>query len=166
MKSKAARVSNSIDNIRRIFQVLTEYSKKIEHETTLTGPQLWTLRILAEESQLKVSEIAKRMYLHPATMVGLIDRLEAKGLVVRERSSRDRRVVYVKLTPAGRVLVSNAPEVVQELLIKALEKQPDEKIQIISDGLQHIVKILNIADIPPQLIMSSEINFPKRRKKI
>lgn len=165
MKLKPVMVAGIIDDIRRVFQVLTDQSRKIEHETSLTGPQLWVVKILKETSPLKVSDLARRMYLHPATMVGLLDRLEAKGLLKRTRSEKDRRVVYIDLTEQGCELEINSPEVVQNLLVKGLETLTGQKLKMISDGLGEVVNILGARDVTPQLIMSSEVNAPKRRRK-
>lgn len=165
MKLKPVMVAGIIDDIRRVFQVLTEQSRKIEHETSLTGPQLWVVKILKETSPMKVSDLARRMYLHPATMVGLLDRLEAKGLLKRTRSDKDRRVVFIDLTEQGRELEINSPEVVQNLLVKGLEALTGQKLKMISDGLVEVVTILGAQDVLPQLIMSSEVNAPKRRRK-
>ncbi|MDD5287348.1 MAG: MarR family transcriptional regulator [Desulfuromonadaceae bacterium] len=165
MSYKQAEVSEIIDNIRRIFQVITEKSNRVAHETGLTGPQLWVVKILEETSPLKVSDLAHRMYLHPATMVGLLDRLEGKNLVIRTRSETDRRVVYIDLTEHGRELVRKSPEVVQSLLVKGLEALAEQKLGNISTGLEQVVKILGAQSTSPQLIMSPEINMPKRRKR-
>ena len=166
MKSKPIKVAGIIDDIRRVFSVLTEQSRKIEFETSLTGPQLWVIKLLKESSPMKVSDLAKRMYLHPATMVGLLDRLEAKGLVTRTRSDKDRRVVLIDLSDLGHKLESSSPEVVQSLLVKGLEALSAPKLKGISEGLKEEVTILGAQDIPPQLIMSTEINQPKRRRKL
>jgi DNA-binding MarR family transcriptional regulator len=106
------------------------------------------------------------MYLHPATMVGLSDRLEAKGLVQRSRSEKDRRIVYIDLTEKGRELVKNSPEVVQSLLVKGLEIHTEQKLKKIADGLDELVKILGVQEVAPKLIMSAEFNLPKRRRKV
>ncbi|MDD2581814.1 MAG: MarR family transcriptional regulator [Desulfuromonadaceae bacterium] len=166
MKLKPVMVAGIIDDIRRVFQVLTEQSRKIEHETSLTGPQLWVVKILKETSPLKVSDLARRMYLHPATMVGLLDRLESKGLLKRTRSEKDRRVVHIDLTEQGRELEINSPEVIQNLLIKGLETLTEQKLKMISDGMGEVVNILGAQNVPPQLIMSSEVNAPKRRRNV
>ena len=166
MKLKPVMVAGIIDDIRRVFQVLTDQSRMIEHETSLTGPQLWVVKILKETAPLKVSDLARRMYLHPATMVGLLDRLEAKGLLKRTRSEKDRRVVYINLTEQGCELEINSPEVVQNLLVKGLETLTGQKLKMISDGLGEVVNILGARDATPQLIMSSEVNAPKRRRKV
>jgi len=165
VKSKQAIVADIIDDIRRVFQVLVDQSRSVEIETGLTGPQLWVVKLLEETSPMKVSDLARRTYLHPATMVGLLDRLEAKNLVKRTRSEKDRRVVHIDLTEQGQELVKNSPEVVQNLLVKGLEPLAEQKLKKISEGLDQIVHILGAKEVPPQLIMSSETNLPKRRKK-
>ena len=73
-------IADTIDNLRRVFQVIQEYSKKVEHTTGLTSPQLWAIKVLAEAAPVMVSELARRMYLHPATVVGILTRLESHGL--------------------------------------------------------------------------------------
>ena len=88
MSKRSERVAEIIDNLRRVFQVVNEQSKKAEHETGLTGPQLWAIKTIAQEAPIMVSEIARRMYLHPATVVGILDRLEKQGLVVRDALDR------------------------------------------------------------------------------
>lgn len=165
MKPRPVVVAGIIDDIRRIFQVLSEQSRKVESETSLIGSQLWVMKLLAETSPMRVSDLARRTYLHPATMVGLLDRLEAKGLVRRTRSEEDRRVVHVDLTEQGRETVKNSPEVVQNLLVSGLEAHTDQKLKKISEGLGEIVAILGAQEVPPQLFMSSFLNLPKSAAK-
>jgi DNA-binding MarR family transcriptional regulator len=153
-----------IDNLRRLFYVLTEQSRKAEHETGLTGSQLWVIRMLDGTDPLKVSELARRMLLHPATMVGLLDRLETKGLVQRTRSEKDRRVVHVVLSDQARELVRNSPEVAQGLLVNGLEPLTERKVQIISKGLEQIVSLLGGQEEPPEPIQSSEAKLPGKRR--
>lgn len=164
MKHKPVMIANIIDDVRRLFQVLVERSKEIEHETNLTGSQLWVVKLLKEASPVKVSELARRMYLHPATMVGLLDRLEAKGLIRRTRSEKDRRVVYIDLTEQGNELEINSPEVVQSLLVRGLEEFNGQRLKTISESMGHIVQILGVQDVPPHLIMSAETNVPRKKK--
>lgn len=165
MPEKPRLVMNIIDNIRRVFQAVNEYSKKAERETGLTGPQLWAIKVLAEEAPLKVSQLARRMYLHPATVVGILDRLEGRELVTRTRSTEDRRVVKIELTERGRELVTQSPEVAQGLLVKGLETLPQDKLTHLEDGLEQLVSILGAQEIPPQLLMSPEVNLPRKPRK-
>jgi DNA-binding MarR family transcriptional regulator len=159
-------VAEIIDNLRRVFQVVNEQSKKAEHKTGLTGPQLWAIKTIAQEAPIMVSEIARRMYLHPATVVGILNRLERQGLVVRIRSTRDRRVVRVELTGHGRALVKKAPEVAQGLLVSGLEKLSSNKLNNIARALDEMAELLGAQHIPPRLMRSPEVNDPTKRHAV
>lgn len=153
-------VAGIIDDLRRVFQVVNEYSKKAEKETGLTGPQLWAIKVISDSSAMKVSELARRMYLHPATVVGILDRLESRSLVARTRSTEDRRVVHVDLTEKGKDLVTQAPEVVQGLLVQGLERLPKDELLNIATGLEQLVKIVGAQEMPPKLMNSPCYNVP------
>lgn len=159
-------ISSIIDNIRRLFQILNEHSKKAEHQTGLTSPQLWAIKVISEHSPIRVMHLARYLYLHPATVVGILDRLETRGLVVRKRSREDRRVVWVELTDKGKHLVEEAPEVAQGLLVAGLEKMSETILIRINKALTKLVEIIGAAEIPPRLIMSSEINIPQNVSKV
>lgn len=162
MTDKSTMVAEITDNLRRVFQVVNERSKKVERESGLTGPQLWTIKVIADTGPVKISELARHMYLHPATVGGILDRLEAKGLVLRTRSRQDRRVVRVTLTLQGKELVATSPEVVQGVLVTGLEGLSAERLQNIVAGLDDMVQILGAQGFPPQLLLSSEVNKPQQ----
>lgn len=166
MGKTAVVVSEIIDDIRRLFQVISEQSKKAKRETGLTGPQLWAIKMIGELSPVRVSDLAARMYLHPATVVGILNRLEFKNLIVRKRTNEDRRVVKVMLTDQGNAILAEAPQVAQGLLVAGLEVLPQNKLQDISDALEELVHILGAQELPPRLILSPEINMKKRTTQI
>ena len=139
-----------IDNLRRIFQAINEYSRTAERVTGLTGPQLWALKILENTSPLRVSYLAHQMYLHPATVVGILDRLETKGLVSRTRSQEDRRAVDLNLTDLGWKLARTAPEDTQVILGKGLEKLSDDQYLAVEEGMMLMVRILCAEHLIPQ----------------
>jgi len=156
MTKNSDTIAGVVDNLRRVFQAVANFSKAAEKTTGLTGPQLWAVKLLANASPLKVSEIARQMFLHPATVVGILDRLEGKGLVVRTRSTEDRRVVEVALTGQGREVVASAPEVAQLRLIKGLAELPDDAFRTVAEGMEQIVRLLGAEDITPQPLLSQE----------
>jgi len=164
MASKEDVVSEIVDHIRRIFQVVHEQSKRAKRKTGITGPQLWAIKIIKECSPVRVSDLARRMYIHPATVVGILDRLEASGLVVRKRSQEDKRVVKVQLTGKGEKLVVDAPQVAQGLLVAGLERLTLKRLKAISSALDELVVILGAQELPPQMMLSPEINVPERKR--
>ncbi len=70
MGNSAETISEVIDNLRRAIKAINEYSKSAEKETGLTGHQLWAIKLVAGNAPIKVSDLARQMYLHPATVVG------------------------------------------------------------------------------------------------
>jgi DNA-binding MarR family transcriptional regulator len=164
MTNKSLTVSRTIDNIRRVFKAVNEQSKKAEHETGITGPQLWAIKIIGDLSPVRVSDLARRMYLHPATVVGILNRLESAKLVKRARSKDDKRVVKVRLTDEGKKLIAKAPQVAQGLLVAGLEVLPAKRLQELDSALEELVHILGAQQLPPQLILSPEVNVPRLRR--
>src|SRR3954454_22215374 len=82
----------------------------------LTSSQYNILRILRGEGKpLPSLEIADRMVTMVPAITGLIDRLEAKGLVVRQRSVEDRRVVFVAITTDALELLARLDEPLNQL---------------------------------------------------
>jgi MarR family transcriptional regulator, organic hydroperoxide resistance regulator len=149
MRKKKQEIEEVINNLRRIFQVINQYSREAERETALTGPQLWALQVLVNSDGLRVSELAAQMYLRPATVVGILDRLEAKGLVTRTRSTTDRRAVELALTQRGQEVVAKAPQLAQVMLLKGLQSLSEEERAVVVQGMQHMVRILGAETLPP-----------------
>jgi DNA-binding MarR family transcriptional regulator len=166
MATKAIIIAEIMDNIRRVFQAVNDKSKKAERETGITGPQLWAIKVIGDFSPVRVSDLAARMYLNPSTVVGILDRLESRRLVQRNRSRDDRRVVRVQLTRVGKELLVRAPEVASGLLVNGLETLTSKELNNIEASLDKLVSILGAQKLPPQLTLSPEVNVPKRQRKI
>ena len=83
----------------------------------LTPQQFNVLRILrgAGRDGLPTLEIAARMIERTPGITRMIDRLERKGLVVRERASSDRRQVHCRITGAGKTLLRSLDRPAEEL---------------------------------------------------
>ena len=81
--------------------------KKLQEDLeklALTPPQFYVLACIGYSGRLPFGEIGVKMMVTVSNLTGIVDRLEEKGLVVRERDSHDRRVVYVRLTDKGKKL--------------------------------------------------------------
>ncbi|MFE0464262.1 MarR family winged helix-turn-helix transcriptional regulator [Kitasatospora sp. NPDC058965] len=77
-------------------------------ELGLTYPQYLVMLVLWEDGELGVKQIGERLRLDSGTLSPLLKRLEANGLVVRERSAADERSVTVRPTAAGAALREQA----------------------------------------------------------
>ncbi|SRR6266849_2885784 len=77
----------------------------------ITYPQYLVMLVLWEEGTVAVGRLCERLYLDSGTLTPLLKRLEASGLVRRQRSAQDARVVDILLTPAGKRLKRDAASV-------------------------------------------------------
>lgn len=101
-------------------QVLTSILQEADRrlgELDLTHAQWLPLfRLLNCPHETTAVTLARDLQVDPAAVTRLIDRLEAKQLVRRERSCTDRRVVNLTLTDAGRAVAEQVPPVLTEVL--------------------------------------------------
>lgn len=108
-------------------------------EHGITFQQYNVLRILrgAGEAGLPTLEIGARMIEQTPGVTRILDRLEGKGLVARERSASDRRQVWCRITPSGLALLGGLDDPVDrtdETLFAGMEPADlDDLIRILSD---------------------------------
>ncbi|MER5520962.1 MarR family transcriptional regulator [Streptomyces sp. NPDC002763] len=82
----------------------------------LTYPQYLVMLVLWEQGDLPVKKLGEHLRLDSGTLSPLLKRLEAAGLVHRERSARDERSVEVRLTEQGAELRERAFEVPRRIM--------------------------------------------------
>ncbi|WP_323018768.1 MarR family transcriptional regulator [Castellaniella sp.] len=85
-------------------------------ELGLTYPQYLVMLVLWESDGLTVTALGDRLYLDSATLTPLLKRLQALGLLRRDRAQADQRQVLVTLTQAGRALQQRAHAVPQGVM--------------------------------------------------
>ncbi len=149
-------VSDTVQSLRRIFKAIQDYSQEVSRSFGVTGPQLWALTTIAGHEALPLGELSKKMYLHPSTVTGVVDRLEAKGYVSRDRSARDRRVVTVCLTPKGKELVGRAPNPVQGKMIHGLRKLDGEELRTIYVSVKKLAEIVEADNVKVTFFFDKE----------
>ena len=140
--TREVAISEIMQSLRRIFKAIQDYSHEVSNKFGITGPQLWALKTISQNGKLSLGELTKKMYLHPSTITGVVDRLEKKGYVSRDRGQGDRRVINVQLTIHGKKLVKRAPNPVQGKMIYGLRRLKKEKLNSIYDSVNKLVEIM------------------------
>ena len=96
-------------SLRRLQQAGEVHAKRLTRFGGLTPMQLMILQVLAGEARLTASDLSGRVSLTAATLSGMLDRLEERGLLQRQRDDQDRRRQWLLLSDAGRELIKQAP---------------------------------------------------------
>ncbi len=108
------------------FQIVGERLhgvKKNNPETSgvISAQESQLLLSVGTKEALKMSEIAKALQLTLSSVTALVDKLEAKGFVTRQRSLEDRRIVRVSLTAEGRKFYGLVESAHRELSMSVLK---------------------------------------------
>lgn len=139
--------------LRRITRAIDLHSKKLQKQSGLTTSQLLVMETIAKLGQASPSAIAREIMLSQATVTSLIDRLERNGLVVRERSADDKRLVRVRLTESGQAKVDDAPELLQAGFLRELRLLPDWQRNMLISSLQHIAFMMDAEELDASPIL-------------
>jgi DNA-binding MarR family transcriptional regulator len=149
-------ISEIMQSLRRIFKAIQDYSLEVSDKFGITAPQLWALKTISKNESLPLGELSKKMYLRPSTITGLIDRLEKRGYVVRDRDQRDRRVVKIRLTPKGKGLVKRGPNPFQGKMIYGLRNLNSGELRSIYDSIQRLVEIMEAQNVKATFFFDQE----------
>ena len=96
-------------------------------ELRLTYTQYITMLVLWEEEKLTVKDLGKRLYLDSGTLTPLLKKLEAKGLLLRERSKEDERNLIITLTEEGVAMKDRALHIPHEM-VKCVDLDMEERV--------------------------------------
>ena len=133
-------------SLRVIYRANQQHSRWVEKQCGVSGPQLWAMWELYLQPGLKVSELSAALSIHQSTASNMLDKLEHKGLIRRERSEQDHRVVRLYLTEAGTNSMASAPQPAQGAINHALSQLPDRTLQHLHSGLQQLINAMEMAD--------------------
>jgi DNA-binding MarR family transcriptional regulator len=141
--------------LRRITRAIDLHSKKLQRETGLTTSQLLVLEAVVKLDTSTPSNIAKEVQLSQATVTNLVDRLERHELVLRRKSTADKRAVEVHLTEKGRQMVELAPEPLQTGFLREYRKlERWEQHQLIA-SVQKIAVLMDAEDLDASPILTT-----------
>jgi DNA-binding MarR family transcriptional regulator len=148
--SSPEMVKEIIFMIRKLMHGAEMYTKELNKKYSITSAQLNCLLALYENGPLPPSQIAKHMMVKSSTVTGVIDRLENKGLVTRQRNSPDRRIINIQLTPGGKKMAKVAPPPIQQRVVDGLQQLNPKELDQIILSLTRLTKMLDLQDLEVQ----------------
>ncbi len=143
---KDGQVQIITQKMRIIFKAVHAHSKRVEKEVGLSSAQLWMLHEIAENPGFKVSQLANVLSIHASTCSNMLDKLEDKQFIFRDRSKKDQRSVHIHITDAGRRLLAKAPQPVQGKLSNALSQLTGAQLTSLEIDLENLIAALHLPD--------------------
>ena len=124
----------------KLADVLGQEAERLTRTAELTGTQYNVLRILrgAEPEGLACRGIGERMITHDPDITRLLDRMEKRGLITRERQKDDRRVVKARITPHGLALLKPLDQPMRDLHKRQFRRIAATHLKTLYDLLEEI----------------------------
>jgi DNA-binding MarR family transcriptional regulator len=146
-ESRGGAAQDVLRSLRRIFHAVDRHSRQLARLYGLTEPQAICLGAIDRMTQINPGQLARTVSLSPPTVTGILDRLERRHLIKRERTARDKRQVVVCLTDEGRALLQCCPPSLQECFTRRLADLPGARQRQIANALNEVVRLLEAEDI-------------------
>src|SRR5690606_10202071 len=143
-----------VRSVRRIAQAVDVRSREIARLTGLTLPQLLALQSIRALGEVSTSAISRDVSMSPPTVVAVLDRLEARGLIERYRARTDRRIVHARLTDPGREALTTAPGLLREDALARWLTLPVDQRQTLADALSVLSELMSPP--PPEGVAGAE----------
>lgn len=133
--------------IRQIIRAVELHSRRLMEGHGLTGPQLALLREVGRRGPAAPKALAHAVHLSQATVTGILQRLERRGLLLRERSDADRRSVSIRISAKGKKLLAESPSLLQDRFRGSLAAlDVGERLQILAT-LQRVAELMGAEGI-------------------
>lgn len=120
-------------------------SLHMERNLGVSGPQRLVIREVARRSGITPGALAEVLGVHPSTITGLVERVVARGLIVREPRADDRRSVRLVATDAGRALLEKPGVTIESVVTEASTGLPDATREAAAHFLEVIARALRTA---------------------
>ena len=161
MKAESeAVIYNIVDSIRRLVRAVYLDSQKMRKQYGLTGPQSSVLRNLVNDGPMSSADLSRMLYVTPANITGIIDRLEIKGLVKRIKKQGDRRVALITLTESGQQLGRSIPDPIINLFISELGDLEPEHLKSLAGAMNQVLNLIDakgVEEAPLEFSQESDL---------
>ena len=133
--------------LRQIVRAMDIHSKYLHKYYGLSSPQLTILKELSEVNEIPTGQLAKKISLSQATVTDILDRLEEKELIIRQRSSFDKRRVYIRISEKGKAIIFKNPSLLKEDFIRQFNELEDWEQTLILSSMQRIVAMMKAPEM-------------------
>ena len=137
-----AAAEEAFSMVLRLVRAVQSGMQSIDATQGMSGSQLLALWQISAQPGLRVAELAEALHIHPSTASNLLDKIEVRGLVRRERSDADNRVVRLSLNDSGIDVDRDLPGPLQGRLRYALREVPLPVLKGLVFGLTSVLDLM------------------------
>jgi DNA-binding MarR family transcriptional regulator len=140
IRQRQELVSTIRDSLRELRIQLSRLNYRVGTRTELKDVDLDCLDVIDAHGPLGPTELARRLGVHPATVTGILDRLERGGWIVRERDPSDRRAVVVRAVRKRYGDLLRHYSGMNRAMNKLLASYSEPELEVIADFMQRTIE--------------------------
>ena len=122
---------------------LQSASKRMGVSLGVTGPQRLALKVVTRFPGVAAGELSEILHLHPSTVTGIVQRLVAKGLLVRNVNPQDRRRVRLEPRARAKAFTRSAEGTVESAVIRTLRTASPDHVRHAREVLARLTDALD-----------------------
>lgn len=138
-------LGQTLDFMRLLWALdhgLQSVSKHMKKKLSVTGPQRLVIRVVGRRPGISAGTLARLLHTHPSTLTGVLQRLEARGVLRREPDPADRRRWVIHLTAAGQRIDRQRAGTVEAAIRRGLRRLSDSQRDAAQQALQLLTEEL------------------------
>lgn len=149
------RIDSSLIALRRIVRATELFGREIRESTGVTPTQFRVLQIISEQGFTTAKTISLRMRVSQGTVTSLVDKLVRDGLAIRQKSTLDRRQTDIVLTDAGRTVLKDAPDPLQQRFVRKFAAMDDWEQAMLVASLERVAAMLDAEEMDASPVLDT-----------
>jgi DNA-binding MarR family transcriptional regulator len=147
---------SALTSIRRLVRVLRLASQRTQFTAGISAAQVFVLQQLRDDERLSLRDLAERTLTDRSSVAAVVERLHEQGLVDRDVDPADRRRAAVRITAAGRRVLSRASDAPTTTLLSALEALTPRQLADLALSLRRLVVALGASADPAPMLFAED----------
>jgi DNA-binding MarR family transcriptional regulator len=139
-----ANAAQVLRQFRQVFNAVKTHFQRVERSSGLGGAQMWALNVVQSHPDMSVTELSRELDIHQSTASNLVKSLVDRGLVASVREGADRRVVRLRVLPAGNKLLKTARGPFTGVLPAALKQLDAATLRRLQQDLGKLIAVLGV----------------------
>lgn len=129
-----------LQQFRVIYGSMRQYFRELEESCGLPGSQTWILQEVERAPEIGITDLAGRLGIHQSTCSILVEKLVAKGYLVKQKMSKDQRRIGLRLSALGEELIARLPGPAEGVLPEALSSIPLVSLKTLHINLDELIR--------------------------